>query len=472
MILSIDLGTSKICVAVVDPATAKPVAILSRPNDSDVANLAEDLHEQDPLRTRRICFDLIKEILDDEQIQGCDIDAIGISGQMHGVMLVDGELNPVTNLITWRDRRTARDGEPGFIGESIALLDDEAEDRTGCRLAVGYGAATLRWLARNNMIPPNSTALTIAGYIAASLCGQVAIDETHAASWGILDIQRNQWDDRCVSNLGLSKSVLPGIVAAGSRMGRVSEVVKDELRTNGEAVVCSPVGDCQASVIGCAGFSSDTIVVNIGTGAQISIPSVSSAHTEELDAWPMPFGGYLQLGAALCGGWAYAYLKQFYQSVAKEICGITLSDEAVYQRMNALAASAELDAQGLSVDTRFSGTRKDKQPKGAIAGINTFNFSPDNLTLAFLEGIVRDLHSMLLTTNADAATRVVASGNAVRKNPVLGSVIRRIFDRECFISQLPEEAARGAAYAAAVGVGVVDAAGITAKITEFVEPIG
>ncbi len=79
---------------------------------------------------------------------------------------------------------------------------------------------------------------------------------------------------------------------------------------------------------------------------------------------------------------------------------------------------------------------------------------------------------MLLTTDADAAKRVVASGNAVRKNPVLGSVFRRIFDRECFISQLPEEAARGAAYAAAVGVGAIGAADITAKIRQFVELIG
>lgn len=472
MILSIDLGTSKICVAATDTASAKPLAVRSRLNDSDVDNLADDLHEQDPLRTRQICFDLIKETLADESVKDCAVEAIGISGQMHGVMLVDRSLNPVTNLITWRDRRTAREDKPGGITESLELLDDEAINRTGCRLAVGYGAATLRWLEHNGLVPPNCTALTIAGFIAASLCGKAAIDETHAASWGILDIQKNQWDDRCVSDLGLNETVLPEIAPAGSPMDWVSEVVQGELGIYGDAVVCSPVGDCQASVIGCAGFSSDTIVVNVGTGAQISIRSVSSAHTEELDAWPMPFGGFLQLGAALCGGWAYAYLKQFYKSVAHEICGITLSDEEIYEHMNALAASAAVDAGGLAVDTRFSGARRDKQPKGAVIGINTFNFSPGNLTLAFLEGMVRDLHSMMLTTNVEAATRVVASGNAVRKNPVLVSAIKRIFDRECFISRLPEEAARGAAYVAAIGVGAVDAAGITAKIRGFVETIG
>lgn len=472
MILSIDLGTSKICAAVVQIDSGLPLAIRSRSNDADVPNLADDLHEQDPYRIREICFELIRETLADESVAHKPIQAIGISGQMHGVLLVDRSVNPITNLITWRDRRTAREGAPGSITESLELLDDEAINRTGCRLAVGYGAATLRWLDQNGMIPPNCTALTIAGFIAASLCGRSAIDETHAASWGILELEKSRWDRRCTVDLGLSPNLLPEIVASGTPMGEISDNMRAEIEIEGPAVVCSPVGDCQASVIGCAGFSSDTVVVNLGTGAQISIPGAVAAYTDELDVWPMPFGGYLQLGAALCGGWAYAYLKQFYQSVAREICEVTLSDEQIYERMNALAASADLDTGGLVVDTRFSGTRKDKQPKGAIAGINTFNFSPDNLTLAFLEGIVRDLHSMLLTSGSDCAARVVASGNAVRKNPVLGLVIQRVFDRDCFISALPEEAVRGAAYAAAVGVGAVDAAGIIAKIRGFVEPIG
>jgi len=470
MILSVDLGTSKLCAAVIDAATGRAVAIRSCVNDTDVAGLAADLHEQDPSRTRDLCFNLMRQVLRDDAVSGKPIEAIGISGQMHGVLLVDEDLQPLTNLITWRDRRTAREGA-GNISESVDSLDDGAEERTGCRLAVGYGGAALRWLDLNGLLRPRTIALTIAGYIAASLTGVAAIDETHAASWGILNLRRNEWDKESIWRLGLRGEILPQIKLSGQRLGGLMNGARRNLGIQGDPVICSPVGDCQASVIGCAGFASDTIVLNIGTGGQISVPSQRSSLTDELDAWPMPFGGFLQLGAVLCGGWSYAYLKSFLQDTVRELCGVELSDEAVYERMNALAASAEPGAGGLMVDTRFSGTRRDETIKGSVTGIDTSNFAPANLCLAFLEGLVRDLHSIYLTSRSRSARRLVASGNAVRRNPVLRSVIERTFGLECLMSSLPEEATRGAAYAAAGGVGLASREQITRLVRDFAEPI-
>lgn len=474
MILAIDLGTSKLCAAVVDPLTGQAAAIRSCPNSSDVTGLAEDMHEQDPIRTRDQCFDLIRQVLGDCAPSGQPIDAIGISGQMHGVLLVDSHLRPLTNLITWRDRRTARKGA-GSIVESLDLLDEGAEERVGCRLAVGYGAATMRWLDGNETLPPDCVGLTIAGYIAATLTGLVAVDETHAASWGILNLATNKWDQECVSRLGLRGEVLPPIRLSGQPLGELTNDSRKTLGIEGTPVVCSPVGDCQASVIGCSGFTDDTIVLNLGTGGQISAPCQAGENgplkTDELDAWPMPFGGLLQLGAVLCGGWSYAYLRGFLQQAVRELAGVELSDEDIYARMNALAASATPGAGGLVVDTRFSGTRKDETIKGSISAIDTTNLTPANLCLALLEGLVRDLHNIYQTSHRRNAARLIASGNAVRRNPVLRSVISRTFEQDCFMSSVPEEATRGAAYAAAVGAGLASREGITRHVRAFAEPI-
>jgi len=470
MILSIDLGTSKLCAAAIDIESGRPIAIRSCPNDTEVPGLPDGFHEQDPVRTRDLCFDLIRQVLGDRAAAGQPVDAIGISGQMHGVLLVDRDLRPLTNLITWRDRRTAAENAPGGIGESLSLLGTDVEARTGCRLAVGYGGAAIRWLDRNGLLPARCMALTIAGYIAASLTGIPAIDETHAASWGVFDVTQNHWDSDCVSRLGMRPDVLPALKLSGEPLGELTDAAKDALGIHNRAIVCSPVGDCQASIIGCAGFSADTIVLNVGTGAQISIPSPDCLYTQELDAWPMPFGGFLQLGAVLCGGWSYAYLRRLFQETAREICGVELTDEAAYQRMNALAASAQPGAGGLIADTRFSGTRKDKTITGSITGIDTSNLTPANLSLAILEGIVRELHSISLTCDTRNADRLIASGNAVRNNPVLRSVIGRIFDLECLMSSLPEEAVRGAGYAAAVGAGLASREDVTALTRRFTEP--
>lgn len=469
MILSIDLGTSKLCAAVVDPGTGLALAVRSCANDTDVTGLADDLHEQDPVRTRDLCLDLIEQALRDPAVAGHEIDAIGISGQMHGVLLVDRDLQPLSNLITWRDRRTAREGG-GSIGESLSLLDDGAGQRTGCKLAVGYGGASIRWLDRNDLLPSDSTALTIAGYVAASMTGVLSIDETHAASWGILDLTQNTWDEQCVAQLGIRKNVLPPIRLSGLPLGELTEDCRQRLGIQGRATVCSPVGDCQASVIGCSGFSPDTIVVNLGTGGQISVPGKLCLSTL-LDAWPMPFGSFLQLGAVLCGGWSYAYLRGFLQDTVREMCGVELSDEEVYARMNELAASAESGAGGLTVDTRFSGTRQDESIKGSISGIDTTNLTPANLCLALLEGLVGELHSIYVTSSSPNARRLIASGNAVRRNPVLRDVISRTFGIPSFMSSLPEEATRGAAYAAAVGAGLASRVSITTAVQGFAEPM-
>lgn len=471
MILSVDLGTTKLCAAAVDPETAVPLAIRSRPNDSQVACLPDDLHEQDPTRTVNLCLDLIRQVLADDAAAGRQVDAIGISGQMHGVLLVDRDLRPLTNLITWRDRRTARSGEPGSITESLSLLGPEVHQRTGCQLGVGYGGATLRWLDSNGYLPTQCTALTIASYLAAVLTGVPALEETHAASWGIFDLTSYQWDGECIERLALPRRVLPEVRRSSEPLAPVTDAIRDSLGIAGAAAVCSPIGDAQASVIGAAGFSPDTIVLNLGTGGQISIPRADYAYNEELDAWPLPFGTFLQLGAALCGGWSYAYLRQFYQSVVRELCGVELSDEDAYERMNALAAASPPGSGGLTADTRFSGTRKDESIKGSVTGMDTSNLTPANLSRAVLEGLVRELHSMWLTSGVQSTSRLVASGNAVRNNPALRSVIARIFDVDCRMSALPEEAARGAGYAAAVGIGLTTSQEITTRLRALARPL-
>ena len=470
MILALDLGTSKLCVAAIDPVSASLLAVCSCPNDSGVSGVPDDLHEQDPSRTRDLCFDLIRQITPDERVAGLPVDAIAFSGQMHGVVLVDRDLRPLTNLITWRDRRTARNDTPGGIAECLDLLGPDVQKRTGCQLGVGYGGATLAWLDRNGRLPAGCTALSIAGFLAAALTGIPAMDETHAASWGILDLKRNQWDSDCIQRLRLLPNVLPEIKPSAELLGTITHQAAEALGLDGRPAVCSPVGDAQASVIGAAGFSMDAIVVNLGTGGQISVPRPEYVYNKELDGWPMPFKSFLQVGAALCGGWSYAYLRQLFQVAVREFSGVDLSDEAVYERMNSLADSARPGANGLVADTRFSGTRKDESVRGSITGINTANLTPGNLSRAVIEGIVSELHSMYLASGVQGAGTLVASGNGVRRNPVLRSVIRQTFGLDCLMSRVPEEAARGAGYAAAVGLGLVSKDAATSAIWRLAEP--
>jgi sugar (pentulose or hexulose) kinase len=460
LLLALDIGTSKICALALDAGTLSPIATRSFPSDAEVPGLPAGRHEQGPVRILATCEAALRAVLSESGVRAADVAGIGISGQMHGVLLLDKARGiPVTNLITWRDQRTVELGDAeNDIEAACALLGEDAPDRMGCHLHPGYGGATLFWLSRRKMVPAGAIALTIADYIAFSLTGVAATEPTHAASWGILDARRCEWDQRAVTALGIMDGALPPVRPSSRPVGTLLPKYTSLLGLPAHTPVCSPLGDNQASVIGAAGLGSGAAVANLGTGGQISLPIADWSYCEGMETRPMPFDGYLLVGSSLCGGWAYAYLRQFFQSVAREFAGKDLDDRQVYERMNRLASEAARGASGIRADSRFAGTRGNPATRGGFESIDTRNLTPSNLCRAILEGMVRELAEMPPPELMRNIKRVVAGGNAVRENPLLLQIMRDFFGVPCAQGTAREEAALGAAYAAGVGLNVLSVA--------------
>jgi len=453
VVLVLDIGTSKLCALALSTETARPVAVRSCANDADMPGVPSGRHEQDPVRITENCHRLLKEVA--AEAADPDVLGIGFSGQMHGVLLVDGDHGPLTNLITWRDQRTVESQGAGSLDAALTCLDADAPARAGCRLNAGYGGATLHWLAANDRLPEGARALTIADYVAASLTGVASTEPTHAASWGILDVALGQWDPASVERLSIPASTLPEICPSGTEIGRILPELAAELSLPGGVRVCAPVGDNQASVIGAAGLGSGAAVVNLGTGGQVSVPCREYKFIPELETRPMPLGGYILVGASLCGGWAYAYLNRFFRDVVKQVAGLDLPEDDLYARMNDLATSASDGSEGLTADTRFSGTRGAPDIRGGIAGIDRENLTAANLTRAVVEGMVRELADLGRQAGLEHLSHIIASGNAARKNPLVLQVIEKAFGLRCSLGPAGEEAALGAAFCTAVGLGLL-----------------
>ncbi len=455
IVLSLDIGTSNLCGLALSCGSLQPIAICSEVNDAEIANLPVGYHEQGPLRIWDLCLGLIQKLLSEKKVRGEEVVGIGITGQMHGVLLVNHELEPQSNLITWRDQRILESGKPGNINEAIGALGPEICKRAGCCLRAGYGGATLYWLSKNNKLPDGTVAMTIADYVAGCLTGVIATDATHAASWGIFNVQESVWDAVAVNSLGISKEVLPEVHSTAKPLGTIKPTFAEQLGLGDNVHVCSPIGDNQASIIGAAGFAGDAAVVNLGTGGQVSIPRRDYLFLETLETRPMPFGGFILVGASLCGGWSYTYLQRFIQETVKDFAAVELSDEEIFNRMNIIAAESGEGASGVTVDTRFSGTRLEPNLRGSISGIGVDNLTVANLARGFIEGMVRELAEMASAACVKDFARIIASGNAVCRNPMIPDVIESIFGLPCYVSTDREAAARGAAYSAAIGLGLV-----------------
>jgi sugar (pentulose or hexulose) kinase len=435
IVLSLDIGTSKIAAAAFDCGCRENAAVVSAVNSATVDGLPTGQHEQAPEAIFRQCLELLRQLTDSGKFPVEAVKAVAISGQMHGVLLADEKLKPLTNLMTWCDQRAT---------ELTAGLDrsDWPFERTGCYLHPGYGGATLAALASEKQIPPGATALTIADYVAAKLCSIAATEPTHAASWGIMDTKRNCWDMEIVELLQIPGEVLPEIKKSSCALGNLIL----DIGLPPKVKVCSPLGDNQASFIGACGLENDALLLNLGTGGQISLPCQEFSVRNGLETRPMPFGNFLLVGASLCGGRSYALLKDFFRDTVYKFSGRELDDGELYRVMDQLAMETE---QALTVDTRFAGTRLNHSIRGRIASIGVDNFTPAALSRGFMCGMIEELCGMVPPEMLKNYSKVMASGNAVRKSPPAQQLISEKLGLPCELTAGSEEAATGAALAAA-----------------------
>lgn len=210
------------------------------------------------------------------------------------------------------------------------------------------------------------------------------------------------------------------------------------------------IGDNQASFFGSVKDPNRSVLANFGTGSQISLMidclEENLGHSE-VETRPFLESSCLLSGSALCGGRAYALLERFFRQYA-EVC--TGKEQPQFERMNQLAVKGMKDENYMRVRTTFCGTRANPQLRGSISEIGEDNLTPESLVAGVLWGMVTELHDLFDQMPHEKIDTLVASGNAVRKNPALCQMLERVFGMQVYIPEHKEEAAYGAALFAAV----------------------
>lgn len=356
------------------------------------------------------------------------ITAIGVDGQMHGILYVDGAGRAVSPLMTWQD---ARADEPIDKGASACGRILAA---TGRRVFAGYGLATHYYNLKRGLIPDGAAKLcTIGDYAAMRLagCAEPVIHPTNAASLGLFDVRAGRFEEEAIASLGTDTAVLPTVAETVSPVGEY----------RGRAVFCA-VGDNQAAYFGV--MRNGGVLCNFGTGSQVSVAVAEPKEGGGIECRPYFGGRYLLSGSALCGGRAYALLERFF----REFAG---TNEPQYGRLGELAAEGYARGAALGVDTRFCGTRDDPTLRGAISGISESSFTPQALAVGVLRGMVEELYGYYRATGLESPGTVTVSGNAARRNPVLVRLVGDVFGASVKLSNVAEEAATGAALLALEG---------------------
>lgn len=414
--IGIDIGTTSICGIAYDIELRKIIKSITKNSDAFI----KTSHSWERIQSVEKIINTAQEILD--ELISLETVSIGVTGQMHGMVYVDNKGSNLSNLYTWQDER-------GLLPYKDTTYAEFIGD------PFGYASVTDFYNSVNGIKPLGTSAYcTIQDFFVMKLCGldKPTIHLTDAASFGKGAL--------CNAN------ITDDFVSAGEYMNIPVSVA---------------IGDNQASVFSALRNEED-VLVNIGTGSQVSIISKTEIERENIESRPYFNGKYLVVGSALCGGRAYSMLKNFYEQIA-EMFGINAHD--TYTKMNNLII--DKDFSSLKVDTRFAGTRCNPEIRGCITNISMENFNVKDLTYSVLYGMGNELFDMYREMGVKRYG-VVGSGNAIRMNPTLKNIVSNQFESDIKIPAFREEAAFGAALFSLVSTGRFSSASEAQQLIEYI----
>lgn len=439
--LGIDIGTTSICGVVYD-SNAQTVHSITRKNTSGItsANPWESLQDAEKI------YAILLQLLDDVEKQ-YDIASISITGQMHGIVYVDGHGKAVSPLFTWQDQRGNLPFKDGQTYASAMTVE------TGYNVSTGYGLVTHYYNIRKGDVPSGAKRLcTIMDYAAMRLTGMTSpvTDPSNAASLGCFDLEALNFDFAAIKKAGIDPAILPDVVGWDKAVGFYK----------GKPVFV-PIGDNQAGFIGTVKDKEHTVHLSVGTSSQISVFTPAYVSVDGLDTRPFPHGGYIIVGACLCGGSSFAMLHKLYADIIERFGNADVDDDALYALMGSVPYKQQ-QPDDIVVSTLFEGTRANPSLRGSIGNISANNLTPEALILGFFRGIAQELvdfyHALPLTVR-NSMREIAGSGNAISKNSLLRKILEEKFALP--LHEVPD------IENAALGAGIYGAKCISAQAKEL-----
>ena len=264
IVVGLDVGTSAVKAVLVDGGQ-RVLAGASR--GLDVSRPRPGWSEQDPLTY----IAAVRQVLGELQAAMPEVfaraGAIGLSGQMHGAVLVDAAGKPLRPAILWNDARAEAE-----CAEMLAEFP-QLPEVAGVIPMPGFTAPKLRWLKKHEpaVVAATAKVLCAKDFVRLWLTGEHATDMCDAAGTLWLDEAKRAWSERAVMASGLELSHMPALVEGTAVSGRVRPSLATELGWRGAVVVAGGAGDAAAAGIGLGALDAGDAYISLGTSSQLFV---------------------------------------------------------------------------------------------------------------------------------------------------------------------------------------------------------
>jgi xylulokinase len=436
MLVGIDLGTSSLKAAVLSEK-AEVTATETVPYDVDSPR--PGWAETQPEEWWRGCIRAVRAATD-----GCGdvIEAIGFSGQMHGVVLSGRGGEPLRPAILWADNRSTEELK------TYEELGDEAREHLANPLVTGMAGPSLLWLRSHE--PEHYAnarwALQPKDWLRFRLTGEAAADPSDASATLLYDVIEDHWSDEVVGTLRLRRELLPPLLPSAAPTGKLHEDAAAELGLRPGVLVAVGAADTAAAALGTGVVKQGQVQLTVGTGAQIvtprSEPVLDRALRTHLYRAATPSGWYA-MGAVQNAGLALEWARRLLSASWKEF----------YVE----AFSVPPGAEGVTFVPYVTGERTphmDPGARGAWAGLGLGHGRP-HLLRACLEGVafsLREALEALERTGVEARQMRLAGGGTLRSE--WRQMLSDVLDRPLLAVRDEAASARGAALLGGIACGL------------------
>jgi xylulokinase len=385
--------------------------------------------EQDPEMWWRATASALDELHLDEVL------GIGLSGQMHGLVVLDRYQNVLRPAILWNDQRTARECDEieAKVGRSRLI------GLTGNRALTGFTAPKLMWVRKYepHVYGQIATVLLPKDYVRLRLARELATDVADASGTLLLNVAERRWSEEIISDLGFNLDWFPNVLESTEVSGRTSEGIP----------VAAGAGDQAAGALGVGIDRPGLVAVALGTSGVVfaALPSYVADDQARLHIFchSVPRTWHA-MGVMLSAAGSLRWLRD------------VLGADVTFDDLLAAAESWAPGSEGLTFLPYLAGERTphaDPDATGAFCGL-TLRHDRGALVRSVLEGVaygLRDSLELLKALGVEARLARVSGGGA--RGRLWLQIVASVLGMPLQLTEVEEGAAYGAALLGGVAGG-------------------
>ncbi|MBQ6322544.1 MAG: xylulokinase [Lachnospiraceae bacterium] len=412
--------------------------------------------EQDPADWADAALDTLSKVVKEAGVRKEDVAGIGLSGQMHGLVMLDEEGTVIRRSIIWCDQRSEKQ-----VSEMLEMMPYERWlEITANPPVAAWTAAKYLWVRENEpqLIEKCRHILLPKDYIRYVLTGEFATDVSDASGMQMMDVKNRCWSKEVLDKLGIEPEKLGKLYESREITGYLRPEIAEKCGLTTKTAVVGGGADNPVAAIGMGCVADGDAFTSLGTSGLVY------THLDQYR--PIPDGGLHLCCSCVPGTWfsmggpqaASLSVEWFKNNFCKGL--IREAEESgrnVYDLLLEKVRSVKPGSERLIYMPYLMGERTphlDPKMRGAFVGLNTIH-KEEHLLRAIYEGItylLADCNNILKDLGVNVRHMRVCGGGS--KSPVWQQIMADLYDCEIITMEKEEGPALGAAILAGSGTGV------------------